>query len=62
MASGEAAAASAWPGGCGHRFHYTCLMNLSQRAHERVGSVCPLCQCSLGGIPASARCPCGASS
>eukprot|EP00969_Alexandrium_andersonii_P348925 15427633-Alexandrium_andersonii.AAC.1 len=58
MVAGEAV--SAWPGGCGHQLHYVCLLNLLQRAHERVGSVCPLCQCSVDGIPASARCPRGA--
>eukprot|EP00969_Alexandrium_andersonii_P343008 15161840-Alexandrium_andersonii.AAC.1 len=59
MRAGEAVAER--PGGCGHSFHYVCLMDLLQRARERVGSVCPLCQCSLDGIPAAARCPCGAS-
>eukprot|EP00969_Alexandrium_andersonii_P103719 4576447-Alexandrium_andersonii.AAC.1 len=24
-----------WPGGCGQQFHYVCLRNILQRAHER---------------------------
>eukprot|EP00969_Alexandrium_andersonii_P024762 1081224-Alexandrium_andersonii.AAC.1 len=60
MVTGEAVAD--WPDGCGHLLRYVCLMNLLQRACERVSSVCPLCQRSLDGIAASARCPRGASS
>eukprot|EP00969_Alexandrium_andersonii_P156228 6907178-Alexandrium_andersonii.AAC.1 len=59
MRAGEAVAD--WPGGCGHPFRYVCLVNLPPRSRGGVGSVCPLCKCSLDGVVAAARCPCGAS-
>ena len=50
----DAQGSTTWPGGCGHRFHPTCIRNLMQG--RRGPCHCPLCGVDQHGVPRRTAC------